>query len=230
MISKSRAAGIFLVLGAALSLGACDSTIPITCPDVGVIKDAAQFVDFRPGTGRDATDVVAKAEMTAARLECAFAEDVVETKVTFALTVTRGPAMTGDQVTLPYFVAVVSADETKLVSKRQFELTVPMGGQQTVRLIQEIPADATLVPRPSGLMQPKSSVGGGSVGGPNGTQKFNVTGPSLYAGERGGSGEKPARRPGVILPGVQGAIPYQVLVGFQLTKDQLTYNRDQIRP
>jgi hypothetical protein len=220
-------------LGALGTLAACESSLPITCPDVAVIKDASQFTQFRPGPGRDAVDVVFKAEMTAAHLECSFGEDAIDTNVTFALTVSRGPAYSGAPAVLPYFVAVVSADERKLVTKRPFELSVPFGGQQTLRLVQEVPTDATVVPKPAGLLG-RSSIGSGPVSNMNGTQQFNLTGAQLNAAQRGGGGGggskdgPPARRPGTILPGTQGAVPYQVLIGFQLDKDQLGYNREQI--
>ncbi len=232
----TRLKGLSLVLGlcASFGLAGCESNLPITCPDVAVIKDASQITQFRPGPGRDAVDVVYRAEMTAANLECSFSEDAIDTKVTVALTVTRGPAFSGDSVSLPYFAAVVSADERKLVTKRAFELQVPLRGQQSLKLVQEIPQDATVVPRPAGLLLGKSSIGSGPVSDINGTQQFNLSGMQLNAAQRGGGGgggskeERPARKPGTILPGTQGAVPYQVLIGFQLDKDQLSYNRDHI--
>jgi hypothetical protein len=235
MVASSRLLGRLVFSALILSvLAACDDSVPIACPDVGIIKDASVLTQIRPGPGRDPLDIAYRAEMTAARLECSFNDDMVETKVTFGLNVTRGPQAGSDQVNLPYFVAVVSTDETKLVTKRQFEMNVAFDGKQTVRVVQTVPGDATLVPRPAGLLPGRSSIGGGPAGNPNQNQRFNLSGATLNAapgggGGGGGSGGAPPRRPGTILPGVQGAVPYQVLIGFQLDENQLKYNREQIR-
>lgn len=224
-----RAFTAVLTLGAVLSLSSCGSDVPITCPDVGVIKDAATFVQYRPGTGRDPVDVAYTARIDSAHLDCAFEDSVIETTVTFALTATRGPAAGDDAVSLPYFVAVVSTDERSLVSKRLFEIPVAFNGQQTVKLVQTVPGDATLVPRPADL-NPGGPTRGGTGPLPGEGPRFNLQGPALYAGDRGGGGgggERPQRRPGAILPGTQGAVPYQVLIGFQLDQAQLKQNREK---
>ncbi|MBV8447676.1 MAG: hypothetical protein JO124_06790 [Hyphomicrobiales bacterium] len=209
-----------------LSLGivsSCGTEAPYSCPEVAVIEDAAKLVKFRDGPGRDPTDVVYEAKITRARLDCSFEDTTVDTKVAFQLVARKGPAASSDTITLPYFAAVVSNDERKLVSKRQFEVVVPFHGQGTVTLAQQVPEDATIVPKPADLTPGRSSRGGGSS--PDSTH-YDIKGPSLYAGDSD-SKKKQARKPGIILPGVQGAVPYQVLLGFQLDKEQLAYNRTQ---
>src|SRR5262249_14966530 len=152
---------------------------PYTCPDIAVIQDASKLVKFRDGPGRDPTDVVYEAQIARAHLDCSFEDNSVATKVAFQLVVRKGPASNSDTVTLPYFAAVVSNDERRLVSKRQFEIVVPFHGQGMVTLAQEVPEDAPVVPKPADLAPGRSSRGGGSS--PDATH-YNITGPSLYAG------------------------------------------------
>lgn len=202
----------------------CGSNAPFLCPDVGVIEDASKLVMFRDGPGRDPTDVAYEAQMTRAHLDCSFEDNSVATKVAFQLVVRKGPASNSDTVNLPYFVAVVSNDERKLVSKRQFEVVVPFHGQSTVTLAQEVPEDATIVPKPANLTPGRSSRGG--AGTPPDATHYDITGTSLYQNEKSDS-KKQTRKPGIILPGTQAGVPYQVLLGFQLDKEQLAYNRAQ---
>ena len=126
------------------------------------------------------------------------------TSVVFQVTARKGPAATTDTLKLPYFVAVVSNDEKKLVSKRLFEIDVPMKGQSAIILSQEVPDDATIVPKPEHVLAGRHLAGRRQHSRPAASR--NIVGDSLYVGQSGSSdsSKKPQRRPGAILPGRPG--------------------------
>jgi len=80
------------------------------CPEVAVLADAAKFTQFRPGEGRDITDIVLQGEITGFHGSCAYNKD--RGKLTLTLQVqmvfSLGPAAQGRDVKTAYFIAVPS--------------------------------------------------------------------------------------------------------------------------
>ncbi len=76
------------------------------CPPVAVVGETAKLVKFRPGTGRDLTDVEYEAEITNFRGQCDYDKKGVNIDITVEFTISRGPAMQGRQAQFEYFVAI----------------------------------------------------------------------------------------------------------------------------
>ncbi len=128
-------AGAVLLLGLAACSG--DDRPPPPCPQIVVLKDAAQQVKF-VGAGRDLTDVVFEAMIEGQGIACEYDEDEVEVDMRVRLTVARGPADTRQQADLNYFVAIARRDRSVL-ARESFDLVVPLPGNQTrVRAVEEI--------------------------------------------------------------------------------------------
>lgn len=73
-----------------------------------MLADASQVTIFRPGPGRDITDVVLGAEVTGYRGSCHYDYEKKKMNVIIqvAMDVRKGPAATGPAAFLRYFVAV----------------------------------------------------------------------------------------------------------------------------
>ena len=104
------ARGLAVGVAAAL-LGGCSlvsKPVAPPCPPVYILSDAARVTKFRPGPGRDLTDVMIEAEIVAFSGGCTHEpkknEVVVDLQVGFD--VRRGPAANDRTAELTYFVAI----------------------------------------------------------------------------------------------------------------------------
>lgn len=110
-------------MAATLGLAACESTGDMRaslfgppgdkppCPDVSILRDAAALTRYRPGTGRDLTDVVLEAKIIDVFVSCEYRnKGKVYTGVATTLQVIfeaeRGPADRDRVADLSYFVAM----------------------------------------------------------------------------------------------------------------------------
>ena len=78
------------------------------CPEINVLAEAAKFTRFRPGPGRDITDIVLQGEVTGYKGSCSYDKDEKKLTVTLQvqMTFTKGPAAAGNEAQASYFVAV----------------------------------------------------------------------------------------------------------------------------
>jgi hypothetical protein len=166
------------VLLAPLAAAACgggetyDPLQATGCPRVAIVADAAEVVEFRPGPGRDLTDVVARGVMGELGGACEYDSEAgtVTVEVQLPIVGERGPAATGDDAAFRYFVAVADPART-ILAKEVFDTSVAFEeGQTRAGTVEEL---EQVIPIPSGAA---------------------------------GAG-------------------YQVLIGFQLTPEQLDFNR-----
>ncbi len=171
-----RLRSCFLLLP--LAVGACgmfDRSAPPPCPRIGILADAATLVKFRPGKGRDLTDVEHEAEVFSVDRTCELRDKgaAVEVVVTIQMAASRGPAApeAATTIALPYFVAVVERASQRIVAR------------------ESIPGQVELPP----------------------------------GRRRAGVGEEITER----IPLAAGRSPadYEILVGLELTEEQLEYNR-----
>jgi hypothetical protein len=106
---------------AALALSACaDNTLP-PCPSVRVDSTTARLTQFKPGPGRDVTDVAYQVEVVAYQGECVFSDEGVEVQMDLDFALATGPAVEKGPVTLYYFVAVPQLFPNP-VGKRVFQV------------------------------------------------------------------------------------------------------------
>ncbi len=170
----ARCLGTALLALAAAACGTSDEEVlQIGCPDVRILRDAAEVTHFRPGGGTDLTDVVSRARLADISGSCEVGDD--GTLVTFLvdLIAERGPALRGDQDTYRYFVALIGPGRTPL-AKEVFETTVTFPPNEPI------------------------------------------------------AGSEEELEQWLPLPGEVNPADHQVLLGFQLARGQLDFNRDLV--
>lgn len=145
------------------------------CPRVSILSDASKMTKFRPGQGRDLTDVVATAEIGAFTGSCTYKDNAVEVALQVSIDAERGPAAQGSQVDMAYFVAIPAYFPS--------------------------PRAKAVLPVQVGFTPESNKV--------RFTDEEVVMTIPLKAGEQGAN--------------------YEVFLGFQLSGDELDYNREQRR-
>jgi hypothetical protein len=100
-----------VLIGAGLmSLAGCSlfsSKKPLPpCPPVLILSDAARITKFRPGPGRDLTDVESEAEIIAFTGGCTQDAKGITMDLQLGFDVKRGPAAQGRTTELTYFIAI----------------------------------------------------------------------------------------------------------------------------
>ncbi|MFT5181762.1 MAG: hypothetical protein ACI8S3_001647 [Alphaproteobacteria bacterium] len=146
---------VFSVL-ALFALGACSSLVTETavappCPHIVIVKDTAELTTFRPGPGRDLTDVVLDARINRFEGECetdleSDRSGKVNVDLQLIFEATRGPAnetRTGD---FSYYVAIADRNGA-ILAKKVFATQFVFEGNRNrlgglEELTQEIPLRA----------------------------------------------------------------------------------------
>lgn len=125
-MTARRAAVLAGVLGAAVLPGACSALedTPPPCPEVRLLDEGQRLVRYRPGEGRDVTDMVAEARLVGYQGSCAYTDTGVDLLLAPVFEVEKGPAADSDSATVPWFVAL-PAFHPDPAAKRLFRATVP---------------------------------------------------------------------------------------------------------
>lgn len=140
-------------LAAALLLAACASGPPpetagFGCPRVGIVRDAASATTFRPGPGRDATDVQARAEILDYRGNCSYDRDgSLDVELDVAIGAERGPALAGERLPVDYFVAIVDGAQNVL-AREAFRVDIDFAGQRAASAVDQL---GQRIPLPRGV-------------------------------------------------------------------------------
>lgn len=79
---------------------------PPPCPPVYILSDASHVTKFRPGPGRDLTDVEMEAEVIAFKGGCSYDDKGANVELQLSFMVKRGAAGRGRNFELSYFVAI----------------------------------------------------------------------------------------------------------------------------
>lgn len=121
---------------------------PPPCPPVLVLKDAATITKFRPGPGRDITDVTFTGRISDFRAECTFAKDLseVDIRMNIAFVLNRGPANRDRKLSFDYFVAIPyfhPAPQGKQVFTRAGEFE---GNRGRIGFLEEVNMTIPLAP------------------------------------------------------------------------------------
>lgn len=136
-VSFSGQARLAIVLGAALLAAGCTSKAEearnaVVCPKAYIVGDASQLVRFKPGPGRDPTDVLFRADVMRAENKCEFGRNgvVIETKV--QLGVQEGPAAAAQnrQAAFNYFVALIGPN-SQILAREEFTADYKFEGNRT---------------------------------------------------------------------------------------------------
>lgn len=166
-----------LVLAAGGVLAGCGNssgTPDPGCPRISIVTDLSRATYFRPGAGRDLTDVVAEGELELRDMKCVYARNQVDLDFHVLVGVAPGPAQRERQIDVEYFVAVMDPNRA-ITAKETFRARVDFGNGRQRRVLDE-------------QITPRIPLGDKAAGG-----------------------------------------GYDVLVGFQLTPDQLQWNQQQRR-
>ena len=142
-VSHLLATALLLVLAGCSALG---TKVQPPCPPVLVLKDTAELVRFRPGPGRDITDVLFRANVVDFRAQCKYnrARTEVDIDLSVLFDVRRGPADRERKAAFDYFVAIpqfypapqgkqvfptgvaFEGNQVRLRYRDRIELTVPL--------------------------------------------------------------------------------------------------------
>jgi hypothetical protein len=136
------------VLGTAflLAVAGCSSSQPAppaACPKVAVLNELAELVRFRPGPGRDLTDVELQARFSGLSFGCRYDKEAVSVEFEVEIEATRGPAMPAGKAAFQYFAAVTNP-AGEIIAKETFDADVEFKGNVTrlilgEELVQRIP-------------------------------------------------------------------------------------------
>tara|TARA_B100000029_G_scaffold32843_1_gene31275 strand:+ start:130 stop:708 length:579 start_codon:yes stop_codon:yes gene_type:complete len=147
----------FLIIISTISLSGCGVTdfitkksITLPCPDFRILADASILTKFRPGPGRDLTDVDHNAKIENARISCISDIDeesfvgTMDVDVEVMFSVERGPVNRNRLAKLPYFISVIDAKKN-ILYRETFNILVKFLGNRsrmsvmTEPIILEIP-------------------------------------------------------------------------------------------
>lgn len=142
----SPLAALALIVGA---VGGCSSSAQDAqqqrfCPPGVIVTDAANLTRFKPGAGRDPTDVQFQAEIGKVETKCSFARrGGVSVEMRVAIGVAEGPAAQNRTAQLTYFVAII-APGRQVVARKEFPADYQFAGNRNrvvglEELTQEIP-------------------------------------------------------------------------------------------
>lgn len=100
-----------ILCGALVALSGCKAFVkeePPPCPRVSILGDALKQVHFRPGPGRDVTDIEWKAEIKEYRGACFYdkSQQLMTVTLNVGIDIARGPALADGAHQLAYFIAV----------------------------------------------------------------------------------------------------------------------------
>ncbi len=93
------------------------------CTPAGIVSEASTITIYRPGRGRDLTDVAAQGILANLRAECAFGRREVNIKLTIGLQIAAGPANRDRNASMRYFVAIVDSDNN-VVAREEYSVDV----------------------------------------------------------------------------------------------------------
>lgn len=207
-MNKLLSLAALALLSACAKDGEIDETggIAITrsaCPAIAIPAQTGDITLFDPPSSRDARAIDVTANITNLRLACGDQGDDVVAEVTFDVQARRSNASGARQVTLPYFATVMRGGSV-VVSKRVERVTLDFADGQTR-------ASAT-------------AKGGAVINRAAATLPEDVR---LKLTRRRKAGDADASIDPLSAPDVRAAVQrasFELLIGFQLTQDQLQYN------
>ena len=106
------------------------SNLRAACPQAMRVQDATTLTRFRPGAGRDRTDVLFQAELGKVDLACNPRKDRVTIDLTLEILVAEGPALKERVANVGYFVRLLDASG-RVVQGRNFAADYRFAGNRT---------------------------------------------------------------------------------------------------
>lgn len=174
-----------------------------TCPAIAIPANTGDVTVFNPPTSRDARAIDVVADITNLRSTCADAGENVQASATFDVIARRTNAQGARDVTLPYFATVVRAG--RLVVSKSIGTVTLQFNDGDLRASAKGSASAS-INRAAATLPPEV--------------RERLT-------RKRKAGDSDAAIDPIADPEVRAAVgkaSFELLVGFQLTQDQLQYN------
>ena len=205
-----------VAIGAAMLLGGCKSAgdldltsgvgvtqVRSACPAVGIPDHTGDITVFNPASSRDASAIDVTAAITNVRTQCNDQGEQVYAVASFDVQASRRDYSQAREITLPYFSTVVQGGRN-VVAKRVGSVTLRFAAGEY---------------RTSAKGQAAAYVNRAAATLPDDIQR-------QITRERK-PGEADAAIDPLAIPEVKAAVEratFELLIGFQLTQDQLKYN------
>ncbi|MCK5547137.1 MAG: hypothetical protein KAI27_07165 [Rhodospirillaceae bacterium] len=111
-----------------LGVGACSSVTldnSLQCPEVSIIADGANFVQFAPGSGRGANNIVHEESFDGFKGTCEhnIDDEIMVVEITPQITSMKGPANSDNTARFEYFVALTDS-KGQLINKQRFPVSL----------------------------------------------------------------------------------------------------------
>ena len=125
-----------IVVAVALLSAGCgtvfDRTPPPRCPPILILKDAGTLTRYKPGYGKDITDVLFQGEIIDFKAICVYNKKrtEVELDINLAFELSRGPANRDRKAAFQYFVAIPRF-HPKPQGRNKFSIQAEFAGQAT---------------------------------------------------------------------------------------------------
>jgi len=134
-----------LLAAALFATASCTQTPKqsMPCPAVQQVPDASYLTRFA-GESEDLTDTAFEAKLVGVQPMCKYIEDTetqktkIESDLQIKIAASRGPKLTGDQVTFNYVVALTGRGGQKL-TRQQFDVTIPLTADKPTGAIVDSP-------------------------------------------------------------------------------------------
>ena len=124
---NSKLMAVLLLGGLPFVLSACAvfRGPPPVCPRISILAGTDEITIYKPGRGRDLTDVEFTARFLNAKTKCEVDEEerLVTADNRFTIVAERGPAAKNRQVEFPIYLALTRTNK-QMVDKRQYPLLV----------------------------------------------------------------------------------------------------------
>lgn len=115
------------------------------CPEVRVLEDLGELVRYKPGPGRDITDIVLEAEFTRVAGECNVGDESIEVGLYIGMNASLGPAERRETAEVNMIMAIADA-EKNIISRRVMPIEFTFTGNSSKiyyqeRFLAEIPRE-----------------------------------------------------------------------------------------
>lgn len=143
LVSFWRAA---CVPAAAIFLASCtvqNQDVVLDCPEVFVLKQLSEVVRFKPGPGRDLTDVQMEAWIEKVDGGCKLNGSVLTVDLSATFGARRGPSNQSGIADIGYFVAFADSQEN-ILNRESFKAKVPFNNDSSIAFQDGIEVQFTL--------------------------------------------------------------------------------------
>jgi hypothetical protein len=132
-----RKAAALLFAGLAF-LGGCSSKPePVGCPSAGIVGELSQLTRYRPGEGRDLSDVLYTLRVAEVGRACKVDRAGANVDLRVVFVAERGPAAAPNEaVDFEYFVAVANTAD-QVIAKELFRSRIDFGGRNRIAVAEE---------------------------------------------------------------------------------------------